>query len=124
MNTTIEARVEGYRYALSESVDGVSEEIAADAAAGGNSACREAFLRGVLDDLAALRADMEMQYISIADAAAEKGVSVQAVRDVLRNENRRLEIFPSSYFEGDNRRRGEWRLQIEEVKLWQPRRKS
>lgn len=62
-------------------------------------------------------------YVSVADAAALKGVSEQAVRDVLRNEKRRAAIFPGARYIG-TKERGRWQLRLSEVEAWKPRRKA
>lgn len=61
-------------------------------------------------------------YLSPAEAAAKAQTSVQAVRDVLRDDERRAAIFPGAYRTSDHPQRGEWRIPRAEVEAWKPRR--
>lgn len=60
--------------------------------------------------------------IGVTRAARIAGVSVQAVRDVLRDDARRAAIFPGAYRTSDHPQRGEWRIPRAEVEAWKPRR--
>jgi hypothetical protein len=63
--------------------------------------------------------------VSVSEAAAMKGVSAQAVRDVLRDKERRRRIFPGAYHtKPESPRRGEWRIPAEDVRRWQPRQRT
>lgn len=61
-------------------------------------------------------------FLSPAETAAKAQTSVQAVRDVLRDDARRAAIFPGAYRTSDHPQRGEWRIPRAEVEAWQPRR--
>lgn len=80
-----------------------------------------AFERGTLDAFVSQQADA---FMSIADAAMLKGVSEQAIRDILRNAARREKIFPRAERGEGDPRRAEWRLHLEDVDAWKPRRKK
>lgn len=62
--------------------------------------------------------------LTVAQVAQLKKVSIQAVRDVLRNPTRRAQIFPGAYRTGDQQtsnRRSEWRIKRQEAESWQPK---
>jgi hypothetical protein len=61
-----------------------------------------------------------LETVSVAEAAALKGVSEQSIRDILRSDARRETSFPGAYFLGQGRR-GEWRIPKAEVEAWTPR---
>lgn len=73
---------------------------------------------GDIDDEAE---DTNLLTVSVAQAAKIADVTVQSVRDVLRNEARRKEVFPSAFRFG-TMERGGWRLRRSEVEAWTPRR--
>lgn len=120
-------RLAGYYYGLTGVVDGISEEQAAEKFLASHPPgkeehlAQEAFRRGVLDAVVGIQADEEAHYVSVAEAAVIKDVSKQAVRDVLRDEERRKAIFPRARFHGDSPRRGAWKLHEDDVEAWKPR---
>lgn len=61
-------------------------------------------------------------WLTVTAAAREAGVSIQAVRDVLRDDARRDLILPSTIISGEGARR-RYLLLRAEVEAWQPRRK-
>lgn len=72
----------------------------------------------------ARRANLEEKelVISVAEAAELAGVTVQAIRDILRDDDRRAAIFPGAYRTSNHPQRGEWRIPRAEVEAWKPRR--
>lgn len=62
------------------------------------------------------------EYIGVHNASILAGVSEQAVRDVLRDDVRRVEVFPGAHRTSDHPQRGEWRIPRAEVEAWEPRR--
>lgn len=60
--------------------------------------------------------------VLVKQAAEIAAVSVQAIRDVLRDDERRAAIFPGAYRTSDHPQRGEWRIPRAEVEAYKPRR--
>ena len=59
--------------------------------------------------------------ITVSEASSLRGVSEQAIRNILSNTNRRATIFPGAVYLGKSPR-GEWRIPEAEVEAWTPRR--
>ncbi|MCU0463204.1 MAG: hypothetical protein MUF38_01400 [Anaerolineae bacterium] len=80
-------------------------------------AVERAFWRGVY----ALQADAQPEYVSVKEAAQAKNVSQQAIFDILKNDRRKAEIFPSAkkLYEG---KRSPWLIQYDELERWTPSR--
>jgi hypothetical protein len=64
----------------------------------------------------------EYALLSVQEVAAMKGVSAQAVRDVLRDDSRRAVIFPNARRFGTVERGG-WRIPFADASAWTPKQK-
>lgn len=78
-----------------------------------------AFQQGVYDAVNATSADWHEDYVSPEDAAEIKGVGVNTLYRLLRNEARRLKFFPRAMSEGEGKRRV-WHLHKDDVQAWRP----
>jgi len=127
MSDLLQAQVAGYAYGLTGPVDGVSEEIAAEAYSAafpvsGRPAIEAAFARGVLDAIASPGADYgpdSDRYLSLNQAAARRGVHRQTISRILNDAARRARIFPGAARVGEGRR-ATWVLVADEVDAWTP----
>lgn len=119
MKDTISARVAGYEYGLRhpeprEDYE-TDDEIAAWYGAPPPDALEKAWYQGFRDSGAPDWQD----YVRPEAAASTKGVDVNTLYRILRDDDRRVKLFPKAIPEGEGTRRI-WHIHIEDLVAWQP----
>lgn len=65
---------------------------------------------------------LKSSFLSVSDAADLAGVTVQAIRDILRDEARRADVFPGA-FKKHSPKNDEWRIPRKDVEAYTPRKR-